>query len=65
VWLILNGVAYLALSGFGLLAPQYEGLVFKYAFPVMLGEVAVMLWLLIMGAKAKTADGVGAAPAAA
>ena len=50
-WLILNGCAYLATSFAGLLAPHYEGMVSNYAFPVMFGEVAIMLWLLIMGAK--------------
>jgi hypothetical protein len=34
-----------------LLAPQYQESVFKYAFPLMLGEVAIALWVLIMGAK--------------
>lgn len=51
VWLILNCFAYLASSFTGLLAPQYEETVSNYAFPVMFGEVAIMLWLLIMGAK--------------
>jgi len=51
VWLIINGFAYLVLSFTGLLLPQYKDLVFKIAFPAMLGEVAFMLWLLIKGAK--------------
>jgi hypothetical protein len=34
-----------------LLFPQYEGTVFNIASPIMLGEVAIMLWLLIMGAR--------------
>jgi hypothetical protein len=50
-WLILNGIAYLAGSFTGLLAPQYEARVFNILFPAMLGEVATMLWLLVMGAK--------------
>src|SRR2546423_1851187 len=50
-WLIINGFAYLAISFTALLFPQYEDLVSSIAFPVMLGEVATMLWLLIMGAK--------------
>lgn len=51
VWLIVNGFAYLALSFTGLLAPQYEAIVFNSALPATLGEIAVMLWLLIRGAK--------------
>jgi len=42
---------YLAVSFTGLLFPQYEARVFNSAFPAMLGEVAIMLWLLIKGAK--------------
>jgi hypothetical protein len=51
VWLIINGFAYLVLSFMDLLLPQYKDMVFKIAFPAMLGEVAFMLWLLIKGAK--------------
>ncbi len=42
---------YLALSFTGLLFPQHEDKVFTYAQPLMMGEVATMLWLVIMGAK--------------
>jgi len=48
-WLILNGVAYLALSFTGLLLPQYENMVSNFAFPAQLGELAFMLWLVIKG----------------
>ena len=51
VWLAINGLAYLALSFTGLLLPQYEGMVSSYAFPAQLGEVAFMLWILVMGAR--------------
>ncbi len=51
VWLMVNCFAYLALSLTGVLWPQYEDAVFNSAFPAMLGELAIMLWLLIMGAK--------------
>src|SRR5438132_12355541 len=50
VWLIINGVAYLAISLTGLLLPQHEDLVSKVAFPALLWEVASMLCLLIKGA---------------
>jgi len=51
VWLIINGFAYLVMSFTGLLSPQYEELVSNIAFPALLGEIAIMLWLLIKGAK--------------
>jgi len=51
VWLIVNGFAYLAISCTGLLLPQYQKMVSRIAFPAILGEVAIMLWLLIRGAK--------------
>ncbi len=51
VWLFIDGFALLVLSFTGLLLPQYKDIVSKIAFPAMLGEVAFMLWLLIMGAK--------------
>src|SRR4030067_868790 len=49
VWLVINGFAYLAISFTGLLLPQYKDTVFNIAFPVLLGEVAIMLWLLAKG----------------
>ncbi len=51
VWLVLNGLAYLAQSFTGFLLPQYENTVANIVFPVLTGEVAFMLWLLIRGAK--------------
>ncbi len=51
VWLILNGAAYVILSFTGLLAPAYEATAFNFAFPIMLGEVAITLWLVIVGAR--------------
>jgi hypothetical protein len=51
VWLIINGFAYLTMSFTGLLLPQYEDMVSNYAFPALLGEMAIMLWLVIKGAK--------------
>jgi hypothetical protein len=53
VWLIINGFAYVALSLTGLLAPQYMDKVYNIVFPVLFGELAIMLWLLIKGAKVK------------
>jgi hypothetical protein len=51
VWLGFGGVAYVILSLSGELWPEYQGTVFAYAQPAFLGEIAVMLWLLIKGAK--------------
>jgi hypothetical protein len=50
-WLILNGFAYVATSFTGLLLPQYENMVSNITFPALLGEGALVLWLLIKGAK--------------
>jgi hypothetical protein len=56
VWLIINGFAYLAMSFTGLLLPQYEDAVSNITFPALLGELVLMLWLLIMGAKEQTVN---------
>jgi hypothetical protein len=56
VWLIINGFAYLILSFTGLLLPHYEVMVSNYAFPAQLGELALMLWLVIKGAKPQPLD---------
>jgi hypothetical protein len=55
IWLIVDGVAYLVVSLAGLLLPQYHDMLFNLAFPALLGEVAIMLWLLIVGAREKVA----------
>jgi hypothetical protein len=51
VWLMLNCFAYLATSVTGILWPRYENTVSNWVFPVMLGELAIMLWLIIIGAR--------------
>jgi len=48
-WLIVNGFAYLAISFTSLLWPQYGTLVYRFSLPVLLGELAIMFWLLIKG----------------
>ena len=60
VWLMINCVAYLALSPLALFAPDYYGTAFRYATPILFGEMAIMLWLLIKGAKVPAAAGVAA-----
>lgn len=51
VWLMINGVAYVIISLTGLLLPQYQGEVFNYSTPALFGELALMLWLVIKGAR--------------
>lgn len=53
-WLILNGLAYLALSGTGLVAPEYRAAVFNWSLPFMFGELALALWLLVMGIRPRS-----------
>src|SRR5216117_1835753 len=54
VWLMINCFSYVALSITALFFPEYYGLAFKMAQPVLFGELAIMLWLLIKGAKVPT-----------
>lgn len=51
IWLAINGFAYVVLSFTGLLLPQYANSVYQFAFPAFFGELALMLWLVIKGAK--------------
>lgn len=64
-WLILNGLAYVAQSFAWALLPQYQDTLSGLAFPLQLGEIAFMLWLLIMGARRgfRRATSDGTAPA--
>jgi len=58
VWLTLGGIAYLTLSLTGELVPQYQSKVFAYSQPAFCGEIALMLWLVIRGAKPPAVAGV-------
>src|SRR5438552_4284771 len=51
VWLMINCFGYVVLSAIALFAPDFYGTAFKFSQPVLFGELAVMLWLLIKGAK--------------
>ena len=51
VWLFINGIAYIAVSLAGILWPQYQARVFNYSQPALFAEVALMLWLVIRGAR--------------
>ena len=51
VWLVLGGLSYVALSFTGVMFPAYQGKVFQVSQPAMFGELALMLWLVIKGAR--------------
>ena len=57
IWLVFAGVAWVILSLVGLLLPQYEDKVYSYSQPAFFGEIALMLWLLIKGARPKPLAG--------
>jgi Domain of unknown function (DUF4386) len=51
VWLVINGIAYVVLCLTGELFPQYYNRAFVISQPALLGEIALMLWLVIKGSK--------------
>jgi Domain of unknown function (DUF4386) len=51
VWLAVGGFAFVMLSLTGVLLPQYQDKVFTFSQPAFFGEVALMLWLIIRGAR--------------
>jgi hypothetical protein len=51
VWLMINCFGYVFLSVIGFFLPAYNDKAFLYLQPVLFGELAIMLWLLIKGAK--------------
>lgn len=51
VWLLINGLAYVTISATGLVLPQHLEAVSTVAIPALFGEVAFMLWLLIVGVR--------------
>lgn len=57
VWLFINGLAYMMISSTGLFSPQHLNLVSMIATPILLGEVAFMVWLLVVGARGRPDDG--------
>lgn len=64
VWLAIGGFAYVILSLTGVVLPQYQGKVFAYSQPAVLGELVFMLWLVVKGATPPTLDATAASPAA-
>jgi hypothetical protein len=55
VWLIFNCFGYMALCVIALFAPDYYGAAFRWGQPVLFGELAIMLYLLIKGARVPAA----------
>jgi hypothetical protein len=53
IWLLITGIFYVVLSFTSIILPQSKDTIFNspFALPVEIGEVAFMLWLLIIGAK--------------
>jgi hypothetical protein len=53
VWLFINGIAYIVMSFTGILLPDQLDIVKRLTFPLLFGELALTLWLLIIGVKTK------------
>src|SRR6266487_526022 len=53
VWLMINCFGYVFLSVIGFFFPAYDDKAFLYLQPVLFGELAIMLYLLIRGANVK------------
>ena len=64
VWLAIGGVAYVFLCLTGVLLPQYQDRVFTISQPAFFGEIALMLWLVIKGARPPALDVAASACAA-
>jgi hypothetical protein len=63
VWLMINCFGYVALSVIALLFQSYYNTAFKMLQPVLFGELAIMLWLLIKGVKVQALPEPVSAPA--
>jgi hypothetical protein len=57
VWLMINCFGYVALSVIALFFPAYYSAAFKFGQPILFGELAIMLWLLIKGARVPALSG--------
>src|SRR5713226_3320017 len=53
IWLMINCFGYVVLSVIGFFFPTYNDKAFLYLQPVLFGELAAMLYLLIRGANVK------------
>ena len=52
-WLLVDGVCWVIYAVTSFLAPEFDDLLFKVFQPAFFAELAMMLWLLIAGAKEK------------
>jgi len=50
-WLLLDGICWVVYAVTGFLAPAYNDVLFRVFQPAFFAELAIMLWLLIVGAK--------------
>ena len=51
IWLAVNGLAFVAVCLGGFLTPQYGSTIDAITSPLLTGEIAITLWLLIFGAR--------------
>jgi hypothetical protein len=51
VWLMINCLGWVVLCPIALFDPAHYEAAFRWAQPLLFGELAIMLWLLIKGAK--------------
>ena len=58
VWLAIGGLGWLILSFAAIFAPEYQSKLFGILQPGFFGEIALMLWLVIKGAKPPRLDGI-------
>ena len=54
-WLLINGATYVLLCVTRLMRPELSDTVWKYGQPAFFGELALVLWLLVKGAKPASA----------
>jgi hypothetical protein len=53
VWIAIGGFAYVIMSLTNIVLPQYQDKMFTFSQPALFGEIALMFWLLIKGARPK------------
>jgi hypothetical protein len=64
ILLVINGFVYPLVAFTALLLPQYRDVVSRTTFPLLFGEAAIMLWLVIVGAREQPLAHAAAQPAA-
>ena len=56
ILLMVAGFAYLVSSFTSIAAPAYKPVISKFMMPLYFGEVPIILWMLVMGARAPQAE---------